>query len=247
MKFENKVVIVTGGASGIGMASVLAFAKEGARVVVADFSPKGKDVAELACQEGGDAFFVQTDVANEESVQNMVDQTVKHYGAIDILFANAGIAQDNRATDLSLETWQRTIDVNLTGVFLCDRAVIAYWLAQKRPGVIVNSGSIHSFVGRSGVTAYAASKGGVKLLTQTLVLDYARNGIRVNAVCPGYIDTPLLDHIDPAKKRMLAMSHPQGRLGRVDEVVSVVLFLAGDGASFVNGASILVDGGYTAQ
>ncbi|RUS67505.1 Dihydroanticapsin 7-dehydrogenase [Saezia sanguinis] len=247
MRFKDKVAIVTGGASGIGLSSVQAFAKEGAKVVIADFSDKGQGVADQLQKNGSQALFVKTDVASEAAVQQMLDKTVERFGGVDILFANAGIARDNAVTKLSLADWQQTININLTGVYLCDRAVIAYWEKHKRGGVIVNCGSIHSHVGKNSVTAYAAAKGGVKLLTQTLAIDYAAKGVRVNAVCPGYINTPLLDHIGPEAKKALEALHPQGRLGKPEEVAAVVLFLASDDASFVNGSCVMVDGGYTAQ
>lgn len=247
MKFQNKVVLITGSASGIGLTTAHAFAKEGAKLVIADFADKGEDVAKKFTEEGTEALFVKTNVADPASVKNMMEASTKHFGKVDIVFANAGIAKDAPAADLPVEDWQRTIDINLSGVFYTDQAAIQYWLKQKQPGIIVNCGSIHSFVGRSGVTAYAASKGGVKLLTQTLAIDYAQHNIRVNAVCPGYIDTPLLDKIDEQAKERLKMLHPQGRLGRPEEVASVVLFLASDDASFVSGTSIIVDGGYTTQ
>lgn len=247
MKFQDKVVIVTGGASGIGKEAVKAFAQEGAKIVIADFSDQGQIFADELNRKNQPAVFVKTDVANETDIQNMVAQTVKHFGKINVLFANAGIARDNTATNLSLTDWQKTIDVNLSGVFLSDKYVIEQMLLQGQGGVIVNCGSIHSHVGKSGVTAYAAAKGGVKLLTQTLAIDYAKQGIRINAVCPGYIDTPLLKDLTPASKQQLISLHPQGRLGRPEEVANVVLFLASDGASFINGTTLLVDGGYTAQ
>lgn len=161
-------------------------------------------------------------------------------------FANAGIANDGPVDVLGEDAWQRTIDINLTGVFLCDKYAAERMIAQGG-GVIVNCGSIHSHVGKGGVTAYAAAKGGVKLLTQTLAIDLAPKGIRVNAVCPGYIDTPLLAGLPPAVKEQLKALHPMGRLGRAEEVARTVLFLASDDASFVTGSSLLVDGGYTAQ
>lgn len=246
MRFKDRVVIVTGGASGIGAATVAAFAREGARMVIADMSESGQQMAETMNKQGQPALFVKTDVSNEEQVEKMVRDTVAHFGRIDVLFANAGIARDNMIEELSLADWQKTIDINLTGVYLCDKYVIEHFLTAGTPGVIVNCGSIHSFVGKSRVTAYAAAKAGVKLLTQTLVADYGRKGIRINAVSPGYIDTPLLRHISPEQKLSLVELHPQGRLGRPEEVANAVLFLASDDASFINGVSLLVDGGYTA-
>lgn len=194
------------------------------------------------------ALFVKMDVTSEVDTQNMVNRVIDAFGRIDILFANAGIGQAAAITELSLADWQRTIDINLTGVFLSDKYVIEQMLRQQPSGgVVVNCGSIHSFVGKQAVTAYSAAKGGVKLLTETLSVDYAAKGIRINAVCPGYINTPLLAKNSPETMKALAALHPQGRLGEPEEVANVVLFLASDKASFVNGASMLVDGGYTSQ
>ncbi|MED1781571.1 SDR family oxidoreductase [Brevibacillus fortis] len=247
MRLENKVAIVTGGASGIGETTVRLFAKEGAKVVIADFSPRGNELAEELGQAGFDALFVKTDVTKEDEVKNMVSATVEKFGKVDVLFANAGIAKDAPGHLLSMDDWQRTIDINLTGVFLCDKYVIEQMLAQGTGGAIVNCGSIHSHAGKAGVTAYSSAKGGVKLLTQTLGLTYAKQGIRVNAVCPGYIDTPLIAGRDEALNEHLIGLHPMGRLGKPEEVAKAVLFLASDDASFVTGTSLLVDGGYTAQ
>lgn len=247
MRLENKVAIVTGGASGIGETTVRLFAKEGAKVVIADFSPRGNELAKELNQAGFDALFVKTDVTKEDEVKNMVSTTVEKYGKVDILFANAGIAKDAPGHLLSMDDWQRTIDINLTGVFLCDKYVIEQMLAQGTGGAIVNCGSIHSHAGKAGVTAYSSAKGGVKLLTQTLGLTYAKQGIRVNAVCPGYIDTPLIAGRNEAVNEHLIGLHPMGRLGKPEEVAKAVLFLASDDASFVTGTSLLVDGGYTAQ
>ncbi len=245
MRFTDKVAIVTGGASGIGEATALEFAKEGAKVVVADFSERGKEVVSAIEKAGGTAHFIKVDVASEADTKRMVDETLNTYGRIDILFANAGIARDNHLTELSLDAWQTTIDINLTGVFLSNKYVLPVMLKQGG-GAVINCGSIHSHVGRTGLTAYSAAKGGVKLLTQTLAIDYAKDNIRINAVCPAYIDTPLLDVFDDAFKNELISLHPQGRLGRPEEVARAVLFLASDDASFVNGSSLMVDGGYTA-
>ncbi|MFS0918260.1 SDR family NAD(P)-dependent oxidoreductase [Brevibacillus sp. 179-C 1.1 NHS] len=247
MRLENKVAIVTGGASGIGETTVRLFAKEGAKVVIADFSTRGMELAEELNQAGFDALFVKTDVTKEGEVKNMVSVTVEKYGKVDVLFANAGIAKDAPGHLLSMDDWQRTIDINLTGVFLCDKYVIEQMLAQGTGGAIVNCGSIHSHAGKAGVTAYSSAKGGVKLLTQTLGITYAKQGIRVNAVCPGYIDTPLIAGRDEAITEHLIGLHPMGRLGKPEEVAKAVLFLASDDASFVTGTSLLVDGGYTAQ
>lgn len=247
MRFASKVVIVTGGASGIGEETVRLFAQEGAKVVIADFSDRGQEVSDRFNGEGLETHFVKTNVVDENDVKSMVEQTVNKFGRLDILFANAGIAKDGPAHELSAEAWQRTIDINLSGVFLCDKYAIQQMLSQGGGGVIVNCGSIHSHVGKASVTAYAAAKGGVKLLTQSIGIDYAARGIRVNAVCPGYIDTPLIAGRTEAITQHLVSLHPMGRLGRPEEVAKAVLFLASDDASFITGTTLLVDGGYTAQ
>ncbi|NQX69179.1 SDR family oxidoreductase [Paenibacillus alba] len=246
MRFHSKVAIVTGGASGIGEVAARLFAEEGAKVVIADFSDRGQAVSDQLNAKGLDTLFVKTDVSKEDDVIHMVTQTVNTYGKLDILFANAGIAKDAPADQLSMEAWQRTIDINLTGVFLCDKYAIKQMLAQGTGGSIVNCGSIHSHVGKASVTAYASAKGGVKLLTQSLGADYATKGIRINAVCPGYIDTPLIEGRSEAVTQHLIGLHPMGRLGRPEEVAKAVLFLASEDASFITGTSLLVDGGYTA-
>ncbi|MEJ4043231.1 SDR family NAD(P)-dependent oxidoreductase [Erwinia sp. SLM-02] len=248
MRFKGKVAIVTGGASGIGAATVQRLASEGAAVVIADLNETaGKQLEKRLNGEGHQSLFFKINVTDAQQNQQLIAQAVARFGRLDIVFANAGIADDAPADKLSVDSWQRTIDINLTGVFLLDKAAIEYWLTHQQPGVIVNCGSIHSWVGKHGVTAYSAAKGGVKLLTQTLAIDYAAQGIRVNAVCPGYIDTPLLDTQSAAAKAALVKLHPAGRLGRPEEVASAVAFLASDDASFVNGAALLVDGGYVAQ
>lgn len=240
-KFTDKVAVVTGGASGIGLAIVKQFLAEGAKVVIADLSEKGSEVA-ASLGDASIVSFVKTNVMVEDDVMNLVQQTVAQFGSLDIMVANAGIARDGDITDMTYDQWSTTIDINLSGVFLSDKYAIEQMRKQGK-GVIVNTGSIHSFVGKRGVTAYAAAKGGVKLLTQTLGATYASEDIRVNAVAPGYIDTPL---IAGANKEDLIALHPAGRLGKPEEVGKVVAFLASEDASFVNGTTLLVDGGYTA-
>lgn len=247
MDFNNKVVVVTGAASGIGLAVVKAFCQQGGKVVIADLNEQGQTISTDLNQQGYNTAFFKIDVRNEQENNALIQFTVNTFGGLDIVYANAGIAADAPIDKLPFDRWQKTIDINLTAVYLLNKAAIEYWLANQQKGVIVNCGSIHSLVGKKGVTAYAAAKGGVKLLTQTLATDYASKGIRVNAVCPGYIDTPLLSAADARQKENLAKLHPIGRLGRPEEVANVVLFLASDAASFVNGTALLVDGGYTAQ
>jgi|SRR5699024_5262098 len=241
-KFTDKVAIVTGGASGIGLATVKELMAEGAKVVISDLSDKGPDVAASLGNED-QVIFIKTNVTDEDDIKHVISETVAHFGSLDIMVANAGIARDGNITDMSYDQWRSTIDINLSGVFLSDKYAIEQMRTQKTGGAIVNMGSIHSFVGKVGVTAYASAKGGVKLLTQTLGATYASEGIRVNAVAPGYIDTPLLDGHD---KESLVNLHPAGRLGKPEEIGKAVSFLASEDASFVNGTTLLVDGGYTA-
>ncbi|MFG3612737.1 SDR family NAD(P)-dependent oxidoreductase [Rummeliibacillus stabekisii] len=245
-RFKGKTVIVTGGASGIGEATVVEFAKEGANVVISDMSDKGQALSDQLNQDGYQTMFMKTNVTEEEEVQRLVEETVSKYGSLDVLFANAGIGATTLVHEMSYADWKKVIDVNLNGVFLCNKYALAQMLKQETGGAIVNNDSIHGFVGKPGVSAYAASKGGVKLLTQTATSEYAAKGIRINNVNPGYIDTPLLAGMPEEAKQELIELHPIGRLGRPEEVAKAVLFLASDDASFISGASLLVDGGYTA-
>lgn len=247
MKLQDKVAIITGGASGIGESSVRAFVEEGAKVVIADFSDRGQEISDELNAEGYETLFVKVDVSDEDQTKNMINKTVEKFGRLDIMFANAGIAKDAPALELSYEDWKTTIDVNLSGVFLSDKYAIEQFQKQGDGGVVVNCGSIHSFVSLPSPTAYSSAKGGVKLLTQNLCTAYAKDGIRVNALCPGYIETPLLKDLDEAHLNHLKSLHPQGRLGKPEEVAKSVVFLASDDAGFVNGTTLLVDGGYTAQ
>jgi NAD(P)-dependent dehydrogenase (short-subunit alcohol dehydrogenase family) len=197
-------------------------------------------------EKGLDSFFVQTDVSNEDAVIRMVGNTVRRYGRLDVLFANAGVASDGPTDQIDYEVWQKTIQVNLSGVFLCNKHAIKQMLAQGDGGSIVNCGSVHSFVGKARVAAYASAKGGVHMLTRSSAAAYAANGIRVNTVCPGYIETSLISGLKEEMVRYLQAQHPIGRMGTTEEVGKAVLFLASEDASFITGASLLVDGGYTA-
>lgn len=225
-------------------ATAVKFAEQ-SRVVLSDMSENGENLSEKLNQKGFETTFIRTDVTNEEDVKKLVHETVSKYGRLDVVFANAGIGNSTILHELSLEAWQKVIDVNLTGVFLTNKYAIEQMLKQKSGGAIVNNDSIHGFVGKAGVSAHAAAKGGVKLLTQTATAEYAAKGIRVNNVNPGYIDTPLLKNAPDEAKQELINLHPIGRLGKPEEVANAVLFLASDEASFITGSSLLVDGGYT--
>ncbi|WP_066304060.1 SDR family NAD(P)-dependent oxidoreductase [Bacillus sp. FJAT-29814] len=247
MKLLGRVAVVTGGAKGIGKAVSMLFAEEGAAVVIADLDEEtGKRVVDELAANGHKSAFVKTDVADEECVKALVEASVDTFGKLDIMIANAGIAETIPIHNLSLETWNRTIDVNLTGVFLTNKYAIKQMLSQGH-GVIVNTASMLGHIGRKGVTSYTASKGGVANLTRTLGVTYASKGIRVNAVCPGYIDTDLIRNKSPEEFEELIRLHPIGRLGQPEEIAKTILFLASDDSSFICGANLMVDGGFTAQ
>lgn len=244
MRLQDKVAIVTGGASGIGEFTVREMLKQGAKVVIADFNDAGGQ--KLADELGEHVSFIHVDVSNEEQVEAMVKHAVDTFGKVDILFSNAGIGSIGSTHELTLEEWNKTISINLSGVFLCAKYALKEMVKQGS-GSIVNCASILGHVGQAATASYTAAKGGVVNMTRALALEYASQGIRVNAVCPGYIKTPLLDQLDDEMMQHLVSLHPLGRLGESHEVANAVVFLASDEASFVTGANLLVDGGYTAQ
>lgn len=246
MRFQDKVVIVTGGASGLGEATALEFVKEDAKVVIADLSEKGQTYSEELNAQGYDTIFVQTNVASEDDIKNLVSKTVEKYGQLDVMFANAGINIEADIHELDFAKWQKVIDVNLTSVYLSNKYAIEQFQKQGTGGAIVNSGSIHSLVARDGLAAYSASKGGVKMLTQQVASRYSKDGIRANAIAPGYIETPLINTLSQDVIDGLVNLHPAGRLGKPIEVAKTVLFLASDDASFISGVTLPIDGGYTA-
>lgn len=246
-KLDGKVSIVTGGASGIGEATARAFVAEGAKVVLADINEaNGKALEQELANAGSDVMFVKADITNEEEIKQLVNKTVEKYGRIDVLFNNAGIGAMGASHELSTEAWQKVININLSGVFLMAKYTIQQML-KNGGGAIINTASILGHVGQAQTAAYTASKGAVVNLTRALGIEYAASNIRVNAVCPGYVDTPILNEVDAEMRQQLVKLHPIGRLGRPDEIAKAVVFLASDDASFVVGANLLVDGGYTAQ
>lgn len=247
MKFSSKVCVVTGAASGIGFATALELGQQGAKLVISDHDEaKGNEAIGKLLKENIECHFVKADVTNEKDVKDLVDETVEKFGHLDVMIANAGINIEGDAHELALEKWQKVIDVNLTGVFLCNKHAAAQMLKQGKGGAIVNIGSIHSFVARHGLTSYSASKGGVDMMTKMMGETYSSKGIRTNMVCPGYIKTPLIETVQPEIREKLVGMHPIARLGEPHEVAKAVAFLASDDASFISGTSLLVDGGYTA-
>ncbi|MGG1658354.1 SDR family NAD(P)-dependent oxidoreductase [Brevibacillus sp. NRS-1366] len=245
-RLQDRVAVVTGGASGIGKAVALLFASEGAMIAIGDCSDEAKDVVCEIERQGGEAIYVNTDVAKEDDVKHLMNEAVTRFGKIDVLIANAGIDQISPAHETSLADWQKMIDINLTGVFLSNKYAIMHMLTRQS-GAIVNISSILGQVGQPDITAYAAAKGGVSNLTRSIAVTYANQGIRVNAVCPGYIETPLLRDLSDEMVLLRVSKHPMGRMGRPVEVAHACLFLASEEASFVTGINLFTDGGYTAQ
>ena len=248
VRLKDKVAIITGAASGIGKATAKLFAEHGAKVVVADIDKDGGSQIVTQIQNGGnEAIFVETDVTLKVDTEKMVAQTVETYGKLDILFNNAGIAMRLPVAELPEEDWHRCLDVNLTGVFLCAKAAIPAML-KNGCGSIINMSSIYGVVGADVRAAYVASKGGVTNLTRGMALDYAENNIRVNCICPGFVETPLVAGVikTPEEYQTLADKHPMRRLGQPEEIAYGALYLASDESAFVTGIALPIDGGYTA-
>jgi NAD(P)-dependent dehydrogenase (short-subunit alcohol dehydrogenase family) len=248
-EFKNKVAIVTGGSSGIGRATALAFAKKGAKVAVVDWQ-ENTETVDLIKKSGGDALFIKCDVSKSSDVKAMVEETLATFGRLDYAFNNAGIEGKSASVqDCSEENWDKTIGVNLKGVWLCMKYEIPEMIKQGK-GVIVNCSSVAGLVGFSGLPAYVASKHGVIGLTKTSALECAKLGIRVNAVCPGVIQTPMIDRLTGNDKKAIEQFtnlEPVGRFGQAEEIANAVIWMCSDGASFVTGHAMAVDGGFVAQ
>jgi NAD(P)-dependent dehydrogenase (short-subunit alcohol dehydrogenase family) len=275
---ENKLVLVTGGALGIGRAAALAFTREGGRVVVADIrDEQGAETVRLVQTKGGEAAFVHCDVCQSSEVQALIDRVVELYGRLDCAFNNAGFEGDFAPTaECSEENFDRSIAINLKGVWLCMRAEMNQMLRQKSGGAIVNTASVAGFVAERGYPAYAAAKGGVIQLTRTAAVEYATAGIRVNAVCPGMILTPMVERAQqamtmhgynpglpknspsywvgermmrwrPTRQMMLNMLMPMARMGQPEEIAEAAVFLCSERAAYMTGQTMTIDGGLTAS
>jgi len=249
--FTGKVALVTGASSGIGRATALAFAREGAKVVVSDVVVDGgNETVQLIKKAGGEATFVKADVAQTADVESLVQQTVATYGRLDCAHNNAGISGPlTTVADTAESKWARVIAVNLKGVWLCMKYEQQH-MGKQGSGAIVNTASDAGLVGIAGASAYVASKHGVLGLTKTAALEYAKQGIRVNAVCPGVIETPMVQRLTdrhPSAAEAMVAGHPIGRVGKPEEVAEAVIWLCSEAASFVTGLAMSVDGGYVAQ
>lgn len=249
--FSGKIAFVTGAASGIGRATALAFAEAGAWVALADINEDGgQNTARMIQENGGEALFFKCDLGDSTSIPDVLSNVVKHMGPIDYAFNNAGIeGETGNTVECSESNWQTVINVNLRGIWLCMKNEIPQML-KKGGGAIVNTSSVAGVVGFQGIPAYVASKHGVLGLTKAAALEFATQKIRVNAICPGVIQTPMIDRFtkkDPDARTQLLAGEPMGRLGTPEEIASAVLWLCSDQSSFVTGHSLVVDGGWVAQ
>jgi NAD(P)-dependent dehydrogenase (short-subunit alcohol dehydrogenase family) len=247
--FEGKVVLVTGAAGGIGRATAVAFGRRGARVVIADVADLAATAAEVRCA-GAEVLAVTCDVSRDDDVRALVARAVERFGRLDCAYNNAGIEGEPAAThECSEENWDRTLAVNLKGVWLCLRHEIPQMLKQGG-GTIVNCASVAGLVGIAGLPAYEASKHGVVGLTRTAALETVKQNIRINAVCPGAILTPMLERFmasSPEARATVVASEPIGRIGKPEEIAECVLWLCSDASSFVTGQALAADGGWTVQ
>lgn len=249
MKLENRVAIITGAGAGIGRACAREFAKEGARVVIADINHAGaRETLEQIQSAGGDAVVVETDVASPDSVQKLVEKTLSAYPQVDVLLNNAAVQVNKTVEDTTVEEWNREIAVNLGGVFLCSKFFLPH--LRKTKGAIINMASVNGFFVEPMCAGYCATKAAIIGLTKAMAIDHGKEGIRVNCICPGYIDAGLAwgyfeAQPDPTGARAAAGKlHALWRIGKPEEVARVAVFLASDEASFMTGSAVVVDGGF---
>ena len=242
--FNEKVAVITGGASGIGLATAKKLLGEGANVVLVDWN---QDVSDIAKSLSNNCIGIRCDVSSDTDVQKCVSEVIERYGHIDYLVANAGIGGGpNKAHEVSVDEWNKVIGVNQTGIFLMNKYVIGEML-KTGGGAIVNTSSMYGLVGTTMSFAYSASKVSINQMTRYLALTYARDNIRVNAIAPGYVDTPILASVPKDMKDAMANQLPIGRLGEDTEIANLICYLLSDNATFITGAIVPIDGGFTAQ
>ncbi len=249
MKLKGKTAIISGAGSGIGRACALLFAREGARVLAADVDADGgRRAVDRITECGGEAVFIDTDVSKNADVERMVGTALASWGRIDILLNGAAILAYGTIVETDEATWERVISINLTGTWRCCKAVLPHMIRQGGGSIINVASTTGAHDACAHAVAYVSSKGGVTLLTRAMAIDHARQGIRVNALCPGPTDTPMLRRaLTPEQLEAFAQSFPMGRLGRPEELANAALFLASDDASFVTGSAMYVDGGQAAE
>jgi len=249
-KFDNRVALVTGAGSGIGRASAIRLAADGAKIGVADWNATtGAETVDLIKKAGGEAVFVQADVSKVADTERMVAETVKKFGQLNILVNSAAVMLEKTAIDTTEEDWDRIVDVNLKGVFFSAKYAILQFRKQKTGGAIVNLASVNSFFAEGGIAAYCATKGGIAQLTRALATDHSIEGIRVNCLAPGWIETPMnakFFALGPHIREQASKLHSIGRIGQPEEVANAVSFLASDEAGFITGTMLTVDGGFSA-
>lgn len=242
--FNEKVAVITGGASGIGLATAKKLLGEGSNVVLVDWN---QDVSDIAKSLSNNCIGIRCDVSSDTDVQKCVKEVIGKFGHIDYLVANAGIGGGpNKAHEVSVDEWNKVIGVNQTGIFLMNKYVISEML-KTGGGAIVNTSSMYGLVGTTMSFAYSASKGAINQMTRSLALTYARDNIRVNAIAPGYVDTPILASVPKEMKDAMANQLPVGRLGEDTEIANLICYLLSDNATFITGAIVPIDGGFTAQ
>lgn len=241
--FKEKVAVVTGGASGIGLATTKKLLSEGTNVVILDLKMDEEIINSL----GENVLYLKCDVSNEENVKNCIEEIIKKFNHIDYLVANAGIGGSaSKPHEVSMDEWNKVISVNQTGIFLLNKYVINEMLKNGK-GAVVNTSSMYGLVGSTTSFAYSASKGAINQMTRSLALTYARDNIRVNAIAPGYVDTPILSMVPDNIKEAMGNELPIGRLGKDTEIANLICYLLSDDASFITGSIIPIDGGFTAK
>jgi NAD(P)-dependent dehydrogenase (short-subunit alcohol dehydrogenase family) len=250
VRLKDRVALVTGGGQGIGRATAIRLAEEGAKVSVVDINPAtGNEAVELITGQGAEAIFIEADISKVAETERVVNETVAQFGRLDILVNNAAVMLEKDAVDTTEEEWDRITSTNLKGTFFCAKYAVIQFRKQGTGGNIVNMASVNSFYAEAGIAAYCMTKGGIAQLTRALAMDYSGEGIRVNALAPGWIETPMNANffaIGPHVREQADKLHAIGRVGQSEEVGDAVVFLVSDEASFITGAMLTVDGGFSA-